>query len=173
MIVGDLRHFYIKIGGFMIDKKELSIFQIFDGYNEKQLGDILTCGEILRFKKDESIFHESNISLELFLLVDGIVSVKIEPLVLDKNTQDKALLAILGAGEVFGEMAFIQGRKRSAHIRALENVRVLKLDGLKLYDLFEKQNYIGYIFMRNLAIILAQRLLDINYRWKNEVDGIK
>jgi hypothetical protein len=50
----------------------------------------------------------------------------------------------------------------------MEPGQVLKMDGLKLHEIFELNQHMGYIMMRNIALVIARRLVDINYQLRNQ-----
>ena len=67
--------------------------------------------KIQAFKR---IFAEGDLGDKAYRVVEGSVEISIQ-----ENGQ-KLVLALLGAGEIFGEMAMIESRPRSATARALE-----------------------------------------------------
>ena len=75
----------------------------------------------LHFEADQVIFREGDIGDYLYIIVDGEVEVF-------KNKGDQELiLAKLGKGEYFGEMALLNQRSRLATVRCLTSVDVLAL----------------------------------------------
>ena len=62
-----------------------------------------------------------------------------------------------------------RGGRRSARAVALDKILTLKIDGEKLRELFNRNNHSGYLIMQNIASILAQRLCDINFRWRDNI----
>ena len=78
-------------------------------------------------------------------------------------------LTTLREGDIFGEISFLEGKRRSAGAVAVDNISTLRIDGEKLYGLFDKNPRLGYVVMRNIGCILAQRLCDINFRWRDNI----
>jgi len=150
----------------------VSRYKIFEDLTTQEMSTILSCAEELFFPKDAPIFHESNLSLDLYIILLGEVVIKIEPRHYNELLGDKQILAVLSKGDIFGEMAFLRGQKRSAHVKTTEKSHILKIDGLQLYDIFEKNLRIAYIVIRNIAMILAERLENINLRWQSENESI-
>ena len=74
------------------------------------------------FRRGEVVFHQGDPGETLHLVCSGHLKV-----VLPSETGDEALLKILGPGEVFGEMALLDGAPRSATVVALEVVETATL----------------------------------------------
>src|SRR3954468_24874861 len=74
------------------------------------------------YRRGEVIFHQGDPGDSLHFLTDGRVKV-----VLDAETGEEAVIAILGPGDCFGELALIDGEPRSATVETLEAVQTLSL----------------------------------------------
>lgn len=67
-----------------------------------------------KFQALKLIFSEGDQGVEAYRVIEGSVEISIQ------REGQKLVLAILGAGETFGEMAMIESRPRSATARTLE-----------------------------------------------------
>lgn len=67
-----------------------------------------------RFRRGEVIFHAGDPGDALFIIVSGEVKIA-----LPSEEGDEAILATLGAGDVFGELALLDGAPRSATASAM------------------------------------------------------
>ncbi|MCC7370118.1 MAG: Crp/Fnr family transcriptional regulator [Chloroflexi bacterium] len=74
------------------------------------------------YRRGEVIFHQGDPGDSLHFLIDGRVKV-----VLDAESGDEAVIAILGPGDCFGELSLIDGEPRSATVETLEAVQTLSL----------------------------------------------
>ena len=74
------------------------------------------------YRRGEVIFHQGDPGDSLHFLTEGRVKV-----VLDAETGEEAVIAILGPGDSFGELALIDGEPRSATVEALEPVQTVSL----------------------------------------------
>jgi len=74
------------------------------------------------YRRGEVIFHQGDPGDALHFLTEGRVKV-----VLDAETGEEAVIAILGPGECFGELALIDGEPRSATVETLEPVQTVSL----------------------------------------------
>ena len=75
----------------------------------------------LHFETDEIIFHEGDVGDYLYIIVNGEIEVFVS-----KKGEEK-VIAKLGKGEYFGEMALLNQRSRYATVRCLTPVDVLAL----------------------------------------------
>ena len=84
------------------------------------------------FESGETIFHQGDRGDRLYIVVDGEVEVvKAEP-----GKQEETVLARLGPGECFGEMALVSDNLRMATVRSRTSVNVLTLDRDAFQSLF-------------------------------------
>jgi CRP/FNR family cyclic AMP-dependent transcriptional regulator len=74
------------------------------------------------YRRGEVIFHQGDPGDALHFITAGRVKV-----VLDAETGEEAVIAILGPGECFGELALIDGEPRSATVETLEPVQTVSL----------------------------------------------
>ncbi|MCZ4316782.1 cyclic nucleotide-binding domain-containing protein [Comamonadaceae bacterium G21597-S1] len=79
-----------------------------------QLRELMLESEIRLPKAGEVIFRRNDYSNSFFSIVRGRVRVK------GSDTDPEAKAIVLGAGNFFGEMGLISGRRRSAKVRAAE-----------------------------------------------------
>ena len=153
----------------MMDTKKISKSPVFNGLSDDELQKILSCSREEVFENEDIIQEDSTATSTLYVLLEGRVSVEFEIWPDDMPDQSRAQLAILRSGDVFGEIAFLKGKRRSANVKAIDEARVLQIDGEKLYEIFNDNPQIGYTFMRNVALILAQRIENLNFMWRDEV----
>lgn len=112
----------------------------------------------LKFAKGEKILEEGDSSRDLYLLKSGSVTVAM-------NLPEKKCckrLYTFSPGIVFGEVAFLDGGKRSAGIWAHENTEVLKYPYKKFQDLQTNQPELAAKLIRNIALELSHRLRRIS-----------
>lgn len=84
------------------------------------------------FEAGETIFRQGDRGDRLYIVVDGDVEVvKAEP-----GEQGETVLARLGPGECFGEMALVSDNLRMATVRSCTSVNVLTLDRDAFQSLF-------------------------------------
>ncbi|MCD6334285.1 MAG: cyclic nucleotide-binding domain-containing protein [Candidatus Latescibacteria bacterium] len=142
----------------------LSALELFQGLPRDKLDKIAPHCRTETFQRGTVIFNESDEENDLYVLIKGRASVEME---LPSKWLETARLALIEEGAVFGEMSFISGARRSATIRAFDEVRALIIRADRFYEVMEEDSRIGYVVMRHLAECLRRRLDDTNLMWRN------
>ncbi len=104
------------------------------------------------FERDQVVIEQNAPLRAVFLIEDG--SVRVER----KERGQTYPLAILSAGEIFGEMSFVDGAPTSARIVADEPARLRVIDEAMVDDLTKKDPSFAGRLYRSIAAILVERL---------------
>jgi CRP-like cAMP-binding protein len=100
------------------------------------------------FKKGETLIQQGKQTRFLYLLVKGRI---------DIHTA-QARIAIIGPGEICGEMAFLENSLASATATAEQDVDTCAVEWSALVELFELFPHLASRFYRSLALSLSRRL---------------
>ena len=103
-------------------ERERDASRFFSAFPREALEDLLTSTCVRSFGEGDTIVREGDAGLSLFLIEAGSVSVQTQ----DPSGQ-QVLLAQLGPGEFFGEVAVLTGRPRTATIVAREAVTLIEI----------------------------------------------
>jgi glutaminase len=145
-----------RYGGFarLTQMKHLSEQALLSGLTPEEIAELARLGAMRSYLAGQRIVAAAEPAASLFFLQSGMVGVKLP---------SGVRLASLVPGMVFGEMALIE-QARSADIWADTNVECLELP-LIAYDSFRRSHpESGERIMRNLAGLLAQRLVLANVK---------
>ena len=148
-------------------RERLGMFKIFEGLSHQEVDAVIACGKITQFQGGVRIIEESSQSFDLYLVLSG--SVSIEMMVqnhlgqVERNMQ----IAVFRPGDIFGDMAFLSGTRRSASVSALEHFSAVVFDHDKLHELFENNTRIGYVVVKNIAKIMSNRLMELNFMMRD------
>ena len=153
----------------MITTQAISGYSLFSGLNENELEKLITLITMIRFDAGSLILRESTLSSDLYILRSGRISIELD--VSSYNTSGREQIVILRPGDIFGEIAFLENKRRSAHVIALDPVEAIHIDGTKLKELFITNYKIGFMIMQNIALTLTHRLIDTNFKWRNGIRG--
>jgi len=118
--------------------------------NDWQL--IVDRAERTLFKKGDVLLQAGKQNKTVYLLVKGTARVE---------AGSKAFIAQLEAGEVCGEMAFLENGVASASVVASDALEVCAIEWTALSDLFELYPHLGSRFYRSLAVNLSRRMRDL------------
>jgi CRP/FNR family transcriptional regulator, cyclic AMP receptor protein len=107
---------------------------------------------IRTYRQGEIVFEEGTHGREMFIVHTGRVRISMD------GPDGEILLAVLGPGEVFGEMALVDDAPRSATATALENdTQLVLVDHAKFFYLINQQP----AFALTLLHTPAQRIRDL------------
>jgi glutaminase len=122
------------------------------GLSAREIEEIAALGTMQSYRSGERIVAAGDPSTSLFFLVSGVVHVSLP---------DGVRLATLTAGTAFGEMALLE-TYRTADVLADMSATALEIP-LDAFERFrEKHPRVGERIMRNLAQLLAERLIVAN-----------
>lgn len=140
------------------------------GLDEAQAEELANICQEVEFKEGHLLIEEGSRGEELYLLEEGRVDVEIRvPL----EPKKRVKLYTGRKGEVFGEISFLDGSPRSASVRTLDKAKALVIDEAKLRNLMEKDEHMGLVITRNLALILCKRLRTMDLQLRNALSGMR
>ena len=142
----------------MENEEILGRLNIFKGLTSNELKEIAQLCENRKYPKTEAIFVQSSPGKEVYIVKKGKVNINIE---LIWQTDHRTIRQFTD-GDIFGELAILDQRPRSATAICDSNTEVITINCDGLWDLFERNNHIGYIVIRNLATMLSTRLRNAN-----------
>jgi predicted GNAT family N-acyltransferase len=122
------------------------------GLNENKAKAFINSGTVLHFKKDETIIRPGDVGSEMFVILDGVVEV------IGKHKHLQMSLAVIGPGQIFGEMAFLTEMPRTAYVIANTDVEVLVLTQSFLHKAMKRMPEVTSYVLFNLSLILSDRL---------------
>jgi len=138
--------------GHLNDPTTLLEQQLLSGLTRDEIATLADLMAPRTYQAGQRIVEAGEQASSLFFLQSGMVSVKLP---------NGARVATLVAGMVFGEMALLEDH-RSADVWADTSIQCLELP-LDVYASFrEKHPEIGERIVRNLAVLLAKRLIQAN-----------
>lgn len=106
--------------------------------------------ELRQYNEGETIIREEDNPNEVFEMLNGTASV----------TAKGSSLSVINAGEVFGELSFFTGLKRTATVTALETCLVQVIDQAQFIRIMKFRPNLVDGMLRTLS----QRLVDLNNR---------
>ena len=100
---------------------------------------------LVDYRAGQFVFRAGDLGSEMFVIHDGKVEVMRE------GTDGKSSVAILEKGDFFGEMAVLEGLPRTASVRALSDVKLVRVDGATFTQLLRSEPEIAVRIMRMLS----------------------
>jgi CRP/FNR family transcriptional regulator len=133
--------------GDSIAKQALRACGLFGHADEETLDRLAAALRIRRFRKAETIFHQGDPGDALFILASGSVKVVLP----SDEGAESAIVAVLGPGEFFGELAILDGAPHSATIVALEATETLVLQRDEFLGLIDTEPELRRALLASLA----------------------
>jgi CRP-like cAMP-binding protein len=100
---------------------------------------------LVEFREGQFIFKAGDLGADMFVIHEGKVEVT------DFGAGGERTVAILEKGDFFGEMAILEGVPRSASVRALTDLKLVRIDGTTFTQLLRSQPEVGIRIMRKLS----------------------
>lgn len=130
---------------------QLAQTALFAGLDEKTLGTLAERAVHRRYRKGSVIFVQGEQGERCFTIVDGAVKISAY------NTDGReALIAVLGPGDVFGELSLFDEAPRSADATAIEDTELLSLDAPALNEGIVAHPELGLALLRVFGRRLRQ-----------------
>jgi len=106
-----------------------------------------------RFEEGTQLFKEGEPADSLFVLVKGRIRLKLG----GKGTVTKV---VSSPGDAFGWSSLLHNDLYTASAVALTPVKVQRISGKAMNDIFERHPAAGVLFYRRMARLIRQRLID-------------
>ncbi|MDA3626587.1 Crp/Fnr family transcriptional regulator [Saccharopolyspora sp. WRP15-2] len=103
---------------------------------------VLQAGAVRRFEPGESLGRQGDSSQHVYVLLVGSIEI-----VTDVSTGYEGVLAVRGSGDVVGELAAVDGRPRSATMRALERVEAIVVPSERFAALCRSRPELSWVLL--------------------------
>ena len=126
----------------------------FEGLGDGELRKIARLFVQKLYRPGEKIFEKGDSGNEAFVVMRGQIDIQ-----LDQNSKP---VAQFGNGQIFGELAFLDGTARAALAVASQPSILLVIQRSAFHSLVEREPHLGMVVMRNIALELSSRLRKAN-----------
>ena len=134
-----------------MDLDFLSSVSIFSDLSDSELDNIKTLCQTRKYPKNSMIILEEEMGDVVFIVMSGTVKIT------RVNDEGKeVILAMLGSGEVFGEMAILDGESRSANALAQEHCEVVTINREEFLNIIKTNNKVALNLMTEFAVRLRK-----------------
>lgn len=127
--------------------------QIFEDFTDDEVKEIYEIAQRKKVKKNEVVFKEKSRDNAVYIVLKG----KFEVLTEIPETGPIAF-AEISEGHVFGEMSFLDGKPRSATVKALNEGEILRITRQGFNKLRINSPEVATKFISDLARIISLRL---------------
>lgn len=131
--------------------------------DEDEAKDFLNTGTILPCKEGDLIIRPGDVGDEMFVVLEGVAEVW-------GGTEERPLsMALLGPGQVFGEIAFVSKVPRTAKVVANTDMKLLLLTQTFFNKAMKNMPSIVAKVLLNLSVVLCERLKGRTDSWVEAV----
>lgn len=123
------------------------------GLNDDEVHGLVELAEFVEVASLKDIVRASDVSFDLYVLLEGNVEV---------TTEGGDIISRLREGAIIGEFAFFEDGARSATVMSNGPSKLVHLDGEKLIKFMDTNPKVGMALYRNLGKTLCERLRSAN-----------
>lgn len=132
---------------------------LFHGISRREFGTLFHSLVARDYQPGETLCREGDIGRALFIIESGQVEIcRRGPVIKPGAPSEPRRIAILKAGDYFGEISLIDEQPRTATVVAMEPVHAYLLYKTEIDRLLRQAPHIGAAIMGHLAALLAVRL---------------
>lgn len=124
----------------------------FQNFSRSEIDSIIDCGAWVHSSRGERIITEGETDLFLYVLIKGQVNV----------VKNGKVLAVIKAGDSFGEIAALAGSPRTAHVITKEECYCLRFDPFQINQMEVK---LQLKFVKKILYTMASRLVTLDRRF--------
>jgi CRP/FNR family transcriptional regulator len=125
--------------------------RLFQGLGDQDIQRLRGICAEKRLPAGAVVFAESDLGKAMFVVIEGEVRIV-------ADADGGQVLATVGAGEVFGELALVDGLPRSAGARCAQDSTLLVIQASDFHQLADRHPAIGKAVLLNLCRTLSARL---------------
>lgn len=129
--------------------------EIFAEAPEAVLSGIATAGKVRDLVRGDVLFETGDEPSSLYVVLSGRIAIAIGNRPFDHR---ESVIALMDAGDLFGEMGMLDSRQRSAGARALEASSVLEIPYVAVLEQLNSSNHL----MWNVIRMLSNRLRNMD-----------
>jgi len=133
---------------------------LFDGLRPGEIEVLLKMASHLEIPAKAHIARQGQFGESLFVVLNGVAQVRRT----DANGQVR-ILGTMGRGDVFGEMAVLTGRTRSAGVVAESALELVSIDRASLMKFMKKEPVIASKLLFNLCRLMSERIQMREQQW--------
>jgi CRP-like cAMP-binding protein len=139
----------------LVHRDALKRLWLFSELADAELDRIRALARAQRYPARHTIVAQGDESADLFLIIDGRLRVS------SCNANgDEVVLSIMGPGEVFGEMALLDGAPRSATVSTLDACQLLVIEAGAFHALLRQMPTLAQSLMK----VMARRIRTLSDR---------
>lgn len=138
---------------------ETFIELLFEDFSEYELKELLSLARSERFNSGDFLFREGDDSESIYIIFSGRVEISSRT-----DNLDKISFPTVINGTVLGEIAFFDGKPRTASVRAIDNIEAIVIDKECFTEIERFHPKLAIKLLKEIIRITAERL-----RWTDQM----
>ncbi len=126
---------------------------VFHGLSEEEYRIVIRMCHSQQIKENERIFSQGDDGDSLYILLSGEIDIQVANI---------GSVHVMKSGEILGEVGLVKRVPRTASAVAKTRCVLLQIFAEEMHKVLRRHSSMGYLVMRNVARILADRLSDSN-----------
>jgi CRP/FNR family transcriptional regulator len=148
----------------LVEVSMLREFKIFDELNDRELEIVAKAAKWEELGPGATLTQAGAPASRLYLIVDGLVSVNV------MGPHGKSIGADeIGRGQVFGWGAIVGPYTYTASGVTVEKTKVIVFNGIKLREIFEVNNHIGYRVLKGMGAVISRRISNLESKMVEKI----
>ena len=141
---------------FVISTEAIKKMPLFEGMTDQEAAFIIPHLKVENYSTGDTVFKENSDGDKFFIILEGRVRIS-------KEVNDKPkTLAILSAGDFFGEIALIDRGPRSASAAVLEHTQLVSMTEGAFKTLVNQNGTSAAKFLQALLLVFCKRIRNTN-----------
>lgn len=150
---------------------QLNESSLFNQLDTSSLVDIAAFCETIELDDGDVLLRENDPeNNDIYLLITGSLEIISNR---DENISNEIAISV-HEKDIFGEIAWLTGQKRTASVRSHGPSHVIRIDGPKLHNFIDENPKTGCIILKSVGLILSDRVKASNtlikqILWNNQI----
>jgi CRP-like cAMP-binding protein len=123
------------------------------GLDPKHVDKLASIAKEAAFAEDQTIFHEGDLSDEVYLIQEGQVAIEIHV-----PSRGRMTILTVGPGQLLAWSSLFTTQRKTASGRTLSPTRAITINGADLREACDADHDLGYTVMWKVAGVIADRL---------------
>jgi CRP-like cAMP-binding protein len=132
---------------------DLYVKVLFENFSEDELRKLLSISKQCKFQSGDYLFREGDESYSMYIIFTGNVEIS------SSGFKDKITFQDFSKnGTVLGEVAFFDGKPRTASVRAIDNIVAMQITKDEFSKIEKEDPGLAIKFLKEIGKITAERL---------------
>jgi CRP-like cAMP-binding protein len=142
----------------MTIKGMIKSIALLESLTDEQIEEMEGYSEVVNFKKGEKLFQVGHMAKNIFILLDGKVSIQVQ---LSSRPENMSIVVLQKLGQLVGWSGLMGGSHYTANGVCLEDSQLLKIDGQQFLQTLDNNPETGLSVMYAIAAVISQRLRNL------------